>query len=76
MREMGATLSAIGHLEQAVLGARWTEWRVLRYGAFNGPGSSMVPREEQPELVRKSTFPLVGDGREASSCMTLTGAWR
>jgi nucleoside-diphosphate-sugar epimerase len=33
-REMRQTLAAIGHLEEAVLGARWTEGIVLRYGAF------------------------------------------
>ena len=61
-REMRETLAAIGHLEQAILGARWTEGIVLRYGAFYGPGTSMAPGEEQFELVRKRKFPLVGDG--------------
>ena len=36
-REMRANLAAIRHLEEAVLGARWTEGIVLRYGAFYGP---------------------------------------
>ncbi|HEX2182899.1 MAG TPA: NAD(P)-dependent oxidoreductase, partial [Rubrobacteraceae bacterium] len=31
-REMRETLAAIRHLEEAVLGARWTEGIVLRYG--------------------------------------------
>src|ERR687890_962957 len=61
-REMRETLAAIRHLEEAVLGARWTEGIVLRYGAFYGPGTSMAPGEEQFELVRKRKFPLVGDG--------------
>jgi nucleoside-diphosphate-sugar epimerase len=61
-REMRETLAAIRHLEQAVLGARWTEGIMLRYGAFYGPGTSMAPGEEQIELVRKRKFPLVGDG--------------
>ena len=34
--------AAIRHLEQAVLGADWTEGIVLRYGAFYGPGTSMA----------------------------------
>jgi nucleoside-diphosphate-sugar epimerase len=61
VRDMSETLSAIHHLERAVLGATWTEGIVLRYGAFYGPGTSMAPGEEQVELVRKRKFPLVGD---------------
>jgi nucleoside-diphosphate-sugar epimerase len=60
--EMRETFAAIRHLEEAVLGARWTEGIVLRYGAFYGPGTSMAPGEEQFELIRKRKFPLVGDG--------------
>ncbi len=59
-REMRRTVAAIRHLEEAVLGARWTEGIVLRYGAFYGPGTSLAPGEEQLELVRKRKFPLVG----------------
>jgi nucleoside-diphosphate-sugar epimerase len=61
-RGMRETLAAIHHLEQAVLGARWTEGIVLRYGAFYGPGTSMAQGEEQFELVRRRKFPVVGDG--------------
>ncbi len=61
-RKMRETLAAIRHLEQAVVGARWTEGIVLRYGAFYGPGTSMAPGGEQFELVRRRKFPLVGDG--------------
>src|ERR671917_1520748 len=61
-REMRETLAAIRHLEQAVLGARWTEGIVLRYGAFYGPGTSMAPGGEQYEMIRRRRFPLVGDG--------------
>ena len=61
-REMRATLAAIRHLEDAVLGARWTEGIVLRYGAFYGPGTSMAPGGQLPEMIRKRKFPLVGDG--------------
>jgi nucleoside-diphosphate-sugar epimerase len=60
--EMRNTLAAIRHMEEAVLGARWTEGIVLRYGAFYGPGTAMAPGEEQFELVRKRKFPLVGNG--------------
>ena len=42
-REMRETIAAIRHLEEAVLGARWTEGIVLRYGAFYGPGTSLAP---------------------------------
>jgi nucleoside-diphosphate-sugar epimerase len=61
-REMRRSAAAIRHLEQAVLGARWTEGVVLRYGSFYGPGTSMAPGSAQTELVRKRRFPLVGDG--------------
>ncbi|MEA2212343.1 MAG: hypothetical protein QOF83_2291 [Solirubrobacteraceae bacterium] len=61
-REMRETLAAVGHLEQAVLGAGWTEGIVLRYGVFYGPGTSLAPGAEQFELVRRRKFPLVGGG--------------
>jgi nucleoside-diphosphate-sugar epimerase len=61
-REMRQTLAAIRHLEQAVLGARWTEGIVLRYGTFYGPGTGIAPGGEQFELVRRRRFPVVGDG--------------
>ncbi|MGH3385784.1 MAG: NAD-dependent epimerase/dehydratase family protein [Nocardioidaceae bacterium] len=61
-REMRATLASIHRLEEAVLGARWTEGIVLRYGAFYGPGTSLAPGGEQFEMIRKHKFPLVGDG--------------
>jgi nucleoside-diphosphate-sugar epimerase len=62
-REMRETLAAIRHLEAAVLGARWTEGIVLRYGVFYGPGTSLAPGEAQFELIRRRKFPLVGNGR-------------
>jgi nucleoside-diphosphate-sugar epimerase len=61
-REMRESLAAIRHLEEAVLGAGWTEGIVLRYGAFYGPGTSLAPGEEQFEMIRRRKFPLVGDG--------------
>ena len=61
-RAMRETLGALRHLEAAVLGARWTEGIVLRYGAFYGPGTTLASGEEQFELVRRRKFPLVGDG--------------
>jgi nucleoside-diphosphate-sugar epimerase len=61
-REMRQGVAAIRHLEEAVLGARWTEGIVLRYGWFYGPGTSMAPGEESYELIRKRKFPMVGDG--------------
>lgn len=61
-REMRGAVAAIRHLEEAVLGARWTEGIVLRYGGFYGPGTSLAPGGDQAELVRKRKFPIVGDG--------------
>jgi nucleoside-diphosphate-sugar epimerase len=59
MREGAA---AIRHLEQAVLGADWTEGIALRYGAFYGPGTGMGPGGEMYKMIRKRRFPLVGGG--------------
>jgi nucleoside-diphosphate-sugar epimerase len=59
---MRANQEAIRHLEEEVLGAHWTEGIVLRYGWFYGPGTSITPGGEVPELIRKRRFPLVGDG--------------
>src|ERR671917_1478489 len=61
-REAREALAAVQHLEEAVLGARWTEGIVLRYGAFYGPGTSLAPGAEQVEMIRRRRFPLVGDG--------------
>jgi nucleoside-diphosphate-sugar epimerase len=60
-REMRGMVAALRHLEQAVLGADWTEGIVLRYGAFYGPGTAMAPGEQVFEMIRKRKFPLVGD---------------
>ncbi|MBO0685644.1 MAG: NAD(P)-dependent oxidoreductase, partial [Candidatus Dormibacteraeota bacterium] len=49
--DMRETLAAIRHLEEAVVDAPWTEGIVLRYGAFYGPGTSLVSGGEQFELV-------------------------
>jgi nucleoside-diphosphate-sugar epimerase len=62
VRAMRAMVAAIRHLEEAVLGAGWTEGIVLRYGALYGPGTSLAPGQEQFELIRERKFPLVGDG--------------
>jgi nucleoside-diphosphate-sugar epimerase len=61
-REMRTMVAAIRHLEEAVLGADWTEGIVLRYGAFYGPGTSMAPGGQLPEMIRGRKFPLVGEG--------------
>jgi nucleoside-diphosphate-sugar epimerase len=59
---MRDTVMAIRYLEDAVIGADWTEGIVLRYGAFYGPGTSMSADSEQLELIRQRKFPLVGNG--------------
>ncbi len=61
-REMREVHGAISHLEQAVLGADWTEGIVLRYGVFYGPGTLVTPGGDQLEMIRKRKFPLVADG--------------
>jgi nucleoside-diphosphate-sugar epimerase len=61
-RAMRETVTAIHHVEEAVLEALWTEGIVLRYGGFYGPGTSLSPGAEQVQMVRRRKFPLVGDG--------------
>jgi nucleoside-diphosphate-sugar epimerase len=61
-REMRQTAAAIRHLEEAVLGAQWTEGIVLRYGGFYGPGTSLAPGGDLYEVVRQRKFPIVGAG--------------
>jgi nucleoside-diphosphate-sugar epimerase len=62
VKAMRANLVAIRHLEEAILGAQWTEGVVLRYGWFYGPGTSLASDGNQFELVRRRKFPLIGDG--------------
>jgi nucleoside-diphosphate-sugar epimerase len=61
---MRGTLEAIRYLEDAVMGATWTEGIVLRYGGFYGPGTSLQPdgEGESAEQIRARKFPVVGDG--------------
>jgi nucleoside-diphosphate-sugar epimerase len=73
-REMRESLAAIRHLEEAVVGADWTQGIVLRYGAFYGPGTSMSPGGESFEIVRKRKFPVVGDGRGVWSFVHIADA--
>jgi nucleoside-diphosphate-sugar epimerase len=62
-RGVVSTLAAIRHLEDAVVGAAWTEGIALRYGGFYGPGTSFsLPDGEHVEAIRKRRFPVVGDG--------------
>jgi nucleoside-diphosphate-sugar epimerase len=55
-------LAAVRHLEDAVLGARWTEGVALRYGGFYGSGTNLSPGGELFEMIRKRRFPLIGGG--------------
>jgi nucleoside-diphosphate-sugar epimerase len=71
---MRANQEAVRHLEAAVLGARWTEGVVLRYGWFYGPGTGIAPDGEVPELIRRRRFPLVGDGRAVWSFIHVADA--
>jgi nucleoside-diphosphate-sugar epimerase len=73
-REMRESLAAIRYLEEAVVGADWTDGIVLRYGAFYGPGTSMYPGGESFEIVRKRKFPVVGDGRGVWSFVHIADA--
>lgn len=59
---MRPNVEALRHLEDAVLGAQWTEGIALRYGWFYGPGTSLAPDTDQAELIRRRKFPVVGNG--------------
>ena len=73
-RKQREVTAAILHLEEAVLGAAWTEGIVLRYGGFYLPGAGVGPGGETHELIRKRQFPLVGDGRGVWSFIHLGDA--
>jgi nucleoside-diphosphate-sugar epimerase len=60
--KLGEGLAAVRHLEEAVVGANWTEGIALRYGGFYGPGTNMTPGGELFEMIRKRRFPLIGGG--------------
>jgi nucleoside-diphosphate-sugar epimerase len=61
-KQMLANLTALRHLEAAILNAEGIEGIALRYGWLYGPGTSMMAGEQLPEMVRKRQFPLVSDG--------------
>jgi nucleoside-diphosphate-sugar epimerase len=73
-REMRKSFAAVVHLEEAVLGADWTEGIVLRYGGFYGPGTSAEPGGEQFEMIRKRKYPIVGSGSAAWSFVHIADA--
>jgi hypothetical protein len=52
---------AIRYLERTVTGSSDPEGIVLRYGAFYGPGTGMLPNATLEEL-RHRRMPLIGDG--------------
>ena len=56
------TMGAIRHLEEIVVKATDIDGIALRYGGFYGPGTSLSPRGEHVEAIRKRQFPIVGDG--------------
>ena len=60
--EFRGTLSAIRHLESAVLGTPGVEGIVLRYGAFYGPGTSLGPGGSFTDDIRRRRVPIVGRG--------------
>ena len=71
---LGVGLAAMRHLEEAVLGASWTEGIVLRYGGFYGPGTNLAPGGELFEMIRKRRFPLIGGGGGIWSFVHITDA--
>lgn len=73
-KEMRETVAAIKYVEDAVLGATWTEGLALRYGGFYGPGTSLGAGGEQTEAVRGGKFPLVGNGNGTWSFIHIADA--
>src|SRR5439155_3443855 len=61
-QSMRSTLDAIRYLEDAVVGADWTEGIALRYGGFYGPGTSLAADGELFVMIRKRKLPVVGNG--------------
>ena len=58
----GRSVNAVAALEEATLGDGGVEGVVLRYGFFYGPGSAYASDGSTAAMVRKRTFPVVGDG--------------
>jgi nucleoside-diphosphate-sugar epimerase len=71
---MRQSFDAIRYVEDTVTGADWTEGIVLRYGGFYGPGTSLWPGGEIPELLHKRKFPVVGDGKGVWSFVRIDDA--
>jgi nucleoside-diphosphate-sugar epimerase len=61
-RSMRETLSAIVHLESAVLGSEGLEGLALRYGNLYGPGTSTAEDGDLVAMARKRRLPLIGSG--------------
>jgi nucleoside-diphosphate-sugar epimerase len=74
VRAMSRTHAAIRYLEDAVLGADWTDGIVLRYGGFYGPGTSMWSGGEALEMIAKRKYPVVGDGEGVWSFVRIDDA--
>ncbi len=62
-RTMRKSLAAFTRLESAVTGMDGIEGVVLRYGGLYGTGTALAEDGLFAELMRKRTFPLVGDGQ-------------
>ena len=79
-REMRQSFAAVRHLEQAVLGAGWTEGIVLRYGSFYGPGTSMAPDGSSPRWSAGAGFrwwaTAVACGPSSTSPTRRTPRWQ
>lgn len=73
-RAMRESLAAVQHLEEAVLGASWTDGIVLRYGGFYGPNTSMTVGSEQFEMIKKRKFPVAGNGASVWSFIHIADA--
>lgn len=57
-----ASLSAIRHLERAVLGQDLVAGVVLRYGSLYGPGTAIAPNAGPVALMRRKRWPVIGAG--------------
>jgi nucleoside-diphosphate-sugar epimerase len=73
-RQQRETVAALRHLEEAVLGADWTEGIVLRYGILYGPGTMLMRGEVMFEMVREGKLPIIGDGRGVWSFVHIADA--
>lgn len=73
---MREALTAINHLESAVMRAPHIEGMVLRYGGFYGPGNALGEGGVVVEQVKQRKVPVIGNGAGVWSFIHIDDAAR